>query len=116
MQQETKTAADKLLYILFYILMENNIFIFFTEIFVKNFINHLKKKKSVKKRLNILFSVLMENNILLVYIYSIFRLGIFHHVRHMYIYIYLANCFISCTQCRKLVSIGYTLFWVQNRV
>ena len=75
MQGETKTLVDKLLYILFSILMENNIFnfFFFTETI-------LETKISVKKLLNILFYVLMENNILLVYLYSIFHLGIFHRV------------------------------------
>ena len=43
---------DKLLYILFSILMENNIFnvFFFIEIFVKNFRNHFKNKKNWWKK------------------------------------------------------------------
>ena len=82
---------EKLLYILFSISIENNIFnCFFTEIFVKNFKIILETKILVKKRLNILFSVLMENIILLIDIYSFFHIGIFHSVLpYVDIYIYI---------------------------
>ena len=65
--------------------MENNIFnsFFSPKLLLKTLETILERKISAKKLLNILFSVLMENNILLVYIYSIFRLGIFHRVRNM---------------------------------
>ena len=38
-------------------------------------------------------------------------------VYYYFILLYLANCVISCTQCRKLVSIRvHILFRAQNRV
>ena len=82
MQGQTKTSVDKLLYILFSILMENNIFnSFFSPTFLlKTLEIILETKILVKKRLHILFSVLMENIVLLVYIYLIFCLGIFQRV------------------------------------
>ena len=82
MQGETKTSVDKLLYILFSILTEIIIFnsFFSPKFLLKTLETILETKILVKKLLNILFSILMENNILLVYIYSIFRLGIFHRV------------------------------------
>ena len=74
--------------------MENNIFnsFFSPKFLLKTLEIILETKISVKKLLNILFSVLMENNILLVYIYSIFCLGIFHRVPpyvDIYIYLYI---------------------------
>ena len=78
------------IYILFSILMENNIFDGFSPKFLLETLETiLETKISVKKLLNILFSIWMENNILLVYIYSFFSPWNFSPCPAICIYIYI---------------------------
>ena len=65
--------------------MENNIINrFLTEIFVRNFRKHFRKKNLDEKTVQYFIFMLMENNILLVYIYTcFFTLEFFTVSRHM---------------------------------
>ena len=82
MQGETKILVERLLNILFSILMENNIFDgFFTKISVINFRKHFRNKNFCEKTIKYFIFHLDGKIIYYSFIYSrFFHLGNFHRV------------------------------------